>query len=92
MWGPLPGIRANDFRADQPDLDLGARREPVVIPTLVSPQSPWQELLHGPIASPLPPPLRPLGVVYGVSTVGDGGRIVDRQAISWLLTIHETTP
>ncbi|MFE3989845.1 hypothetical protein ACFXPR_35665 [Nocardia tengchongensis] len=56
-----------------------------MIPLLVPPQGPLQELLHGPMIAPRPPPLRPSDLAY-VSTVGHGGRIVDRQlfaALGW---------
>ncbi|MFE3002484.1 hypothetical protein ACFXG4_46885 [Nocardia sp. NPDC059246] len=57
-----------------------------MIPLLVPPQVPLQELLHGPMIAPPPPPLRPSDLAYGLSTVGHGGRIVDRQlfaALGW---------
>ncbi|MFD6357052.1 hypothetical protein [Nocardia tengchongensis] len=57
-----------------------------MIPLLVPPQAPLQELVHGPMIAPPPPPLRPLDLAYGLSTVGHGGRIVDQRlfaALGW---------
>ncbi|MEU6585934.1 hypothetical protein [Nocardia sp. NPDC046763] len=55
-----------------------------MIPLLVPPQAPLQELLHGPMIAPPPPPLRPSDLAVGLSTVGHGGRIVDRQLFEGL--------
>lgn len=58
-----------------------------MIAPVIPPQSPLQELLSGPRATP-PPAVRPRDsrLQYGLSTVGSGGRIVDRAvftALDW---------
>lgn len=58
-----------------------------MIAPVIPPQSPLQELLSGPRAT-LPPAVRPRDsrLQYGLSTVGSGGRIVDRAvftALDW---------
>ncbi|WP_153414838.1 AbrB/MazE/SpoVT family DNA-binding domain-containing protein [Nocardia macrotermitis] len=50
-----------------------------MITPIVPPQAPLQELLHGPIAYPVPVRRAQDDLVYGMSTVGEGGRILDRQ-------------
>ncbi|MEV2221759.1 hypothetical protein AB0E01_18020 [Nocardia vinacea] len=49
-----------------------------MIAPVIPPQSPLQELIHG--ALPTTPTVRPADgdVVYGICTVGDGGRILDK--------------
>ncbi|WP_067574559.1 hypothetical protein [Nocardia acidivorans] len=57
-----------------------------MIPLLAPLRAPLRELQHGPMTAPPPPPLRPSDLAYGLSTVGHGGRIVDRQlfeALNW---------
>lgn len=53
-----------------------------MIPHLEPPQAPLQELLHGPMTATPPLPLRPSDLVYGLSTVSDGGRIVERHVFA----------
>ncbi|WP_225732445.1 MULTISPECIES: hypothetical protein [unclassified Nocardia] len=50
-----------------------------MITPIVPPQAPLQELIHGPIAYPVPVRGSSDDLVYGMSTVGEAGRILDRQ-------------
>ncbi|MEV4233574.1 hypothetical protein AB0J47_00140 [Nocardia sp. NPDC049737] len=57
-----------------------------MIAPVIPPQSPLQELIHGPL--PTTPTVRPADgdVVYGICTVGDGGRVLDKlgfAALGW---------
>ncbi|MFD3596438.1 hypothetical protein ACFWU5_27275 [Nocardia sp. NPDC058640] len=72
-----------------------------MIPPLIPPQAPLDELIRGPRTQPKPT-IRPRDhdVVYGMSTVGESGRINDRhvlRALNWTLgtrltiRVHEAT-
>lgn len=50
-----------------------------MITPIVPPQAPLQELINGPIAYPVPVRGAKDDLVYGMSTVGEAGRILDRQ-------------
>ncbi|MFE9324326.1 hypothetical protein ACIHDR_10850 [Nocardia sp. NPDC052278] len=57
-----------------------------MIAPVIPPQSPLQELIHGPLATVQA--VRPADgdVVYGICTVGDGGRVLDKPgfaALDW---------
>ncbi|WP_329408245.1 hypothetical protein OG563_38590 [Nocardia vinacea] len=57
-----------------------------MIAPVIPPQSSLQELIHGPL--PESPMVRPADgdVVYGICTVGDGGRVLDKlgfAALDW---------
>ncbi|MFX0581069.1 hypothetical protein [Nocardia nepalensis] len=56
-----------------------------MIPPLIPPQAPLEELIHGPLPTPEPPIRVPdADAVYGMSTVGDGGRVSDRHVLGSL--------
>lgn len=55
-----------------------------MIAPIVPPQAPLQELLHGSLTPPVPVRTADGDIVYGMSTVGDGGRVLDRQLIARL--------
>ncbi|WP_194819781.1 hypothetical protein [Nocardia sp. XZ_19_385] len=57
-----------------------------MIPALIPPQAPLQELIHGPLPTPPPPAILAADrdVAYGMSTVGDGGRVNDRHVLKQL--------
>ncbi len=78
--------------ADMPKsaADHGIRRLPsgtAVIPPLIPPQGPLEQLIRGPLAAP--PDQAPVAdddILCGVSTVGESGRVLDRyifKAIDW---------
>lgn len=57
-----------------------------MIAPVVPPLSPLQELIHGPLITERP--VRPADgeVVYGICTIGDGGRVLDKitfAALNW---------
>ncbi|WP_063007158.1 hypothetical protein [Nocardia kruczakiae] len=58
-----------------------------VIAPVIPPQTPLQQLIHGPHSfAPLPVPAPDADLVVGMSTVGRGGRVVDRKvfaALGW---------
>ena len=50
-----------------------------MIPPLIIPQAPLEELIHGPLPTPRQPVRIADGdIVYDVSTVGEAGRVPDR--------------
>ncbi|WP_083864698.1 hypothetical protein [Nocardia brevicatena] len=55
-----------------------------MIPALIPPQAPLDQLVHGP--APIPPAhhVADGDVVYGVCTVGEAGRILDRHVFTTL--------
>ncbi len=55
-----------------------------MIPPVVPPQSPLQELIHGPRLDRPTLPSADKDLLYGMSTVGDGGRVVDRFVMAGL--------
>lgn len=55
-----------------------------MIAPIVPPQAPLQELLHGQLTPPVAVRIRSEDVVYGMSTVGDGGRLLDRRLFGLL--------
>jgi hypothetical protein len=59
-----------------------------MIPPLIPPQAPLDELIHGPLPGPPQPHLIADGdILYGVSTLGEAGRVLDRyvlKALDWL--------
>ncbi|MEV0760431.1 hypothetical protein [Nocardia sp. NPDC050435] len=56
-----------------------------MIEPLIPPQAPWQELLqHGPTSTPRITRHADPDIVYGMCTVGDGGRILARVLLSQL--------
>ncbi|MGA4791289.1 hypothetical protein [Nocardia sp. AB354] len=58
-----------------------------MIAPVIPPQTPLQQLIHGPHSlAPLPVPAPDADLVVGMSTVGRGGRVVDRKvfaALGW---------
>ncbi|UGT60354.1 hypothetical protein [Nocardia asteroides] len=54
-----------------------------MITPIVPPQSPLHELLHGPALAPVVATSDP-DVVYGMSTLGEAGRLVDKPAFTSL--------
>lgn len=48
----------------------------MIVP-VIPPQSPLQELIHGPAAPPLVRTANP-EIVYGICTLGGSGRVLDR--------------
>ncbi|MBP2192930.1 hypothetical protein [Nocardia goodfellowii] len=65
------GVYAN-FRS------AGSAAVVALIEPLIPPQAPLQELLHGPAPTPHAVRIADPDVVYGMSTIGDGGRILDK--------------
>ncbi|MFF0495693.1 hypothetical protein ACFYU5_04740 [Nocardia aobensis] len=56
-----------------------------VIAPVIPPQTPLQQLIHGPHSlAPLPVPAPDADLVVGMSTVGRGGRVVDRKVFAEL--------
>ncbi|WP_280453608.1 hypothetical protein [Nocardia brasiliensis] len=55
-----------------------------MIPALVPPQGQLQELVHGPVPTDQIVRVADGDLVYGVSSVGDGGRIADKHLLSAL--------
>ncbi|WP_146102215.1 hypothetical protein [Nocardia nova] len=58
-----------------------------MIAPVIPPQTPLQQLIHGPHSlAPLPVPAPDADLVVGMSTIGRGGRVVDRKvftALGW---------
>ncbi|MFF3227232.1 hypothetical protein ACFYV7_30855 [Nocardia suismassiliense] len=55
-----------------------------MIPALVPPQGPLQQLIHGEVPTDQIVRVADGDLVYGVSSVGDGGRIADKHILSAL--------
>ncbi|WP_280508451.1 hypothetical protein [Nocardia flavorosea] len=59
-----------------------------MIPPLIPPQAPLEQLIRGPLPKePGPAPNSHADVLYGISTVGEAGRVLDRYvltALDWL--------
>ncbi|BDT85631.1 hypothetical protein FMUAM8_13950 [Nocardia cyriacigeorgica] len=59
-----------------------------MIPPLIPPQAPLEQLIRGPLPkAPGPAPIPHDDVLYGISTVGEAGRVLDRYvitALDWL--------
>ncbi|MGV9678842.1 hypothetical protein ACWDSJ_26465 [Nocardia sp. NPDC003482] len=55
-----------------------------MIAPVVPPQAPLQQLIHGTMPTPAVVATRDDDVVYGLSTVGQGGRVVDRRMFARL--------
>ncbi|PPJ19747.1 hypothetical protein C5E45_16670 [Nocardia nova] len=63
-----------------------------MIPPLIPPQAPLEQLIRGPLPKPVEPqPIRYDDILYGVSTLGEAGRVLDRgvmTALNWMPGTH----